>query len=1224
MLAVGLGRNDVTNYLNSNTFSDQVVVACDNSPNSTTLSGDREAIEQLKQVFDNDKIFARIVKTGGKAYHSHHMKDAATKYEEYLQNETLPTVVKLPVLPMFSTVRATRMGDHGEEVPNSYWVENLNSPVLFNQGVKAMLSEVPDINVLIEIGPHPALTGPLRQICQTMNNPCVSFLSTLKRKEHDGDQMLRLAGNLWAKDVPLDVAAVTSVEKMSKSGSVERHSGSFLVDLPTYHWNYSKVWWAESRMSKEHRQMIEPRHDILGRRILGTSALEPSWRNILRQKDLPWLSQHRVGGEVMLPGAGYLALAIEAITQVNAQSKEPLTIQSYTMRDVIISSATVVPDDDEGTETIFRLQPTESSLDISNNGVSSQWYEFNVSCCSYGAWKETARGRIAINIKGRGNEYKPHSLPKTPHGADYIPWLDKLRSLGFDLGPAFHHINRIYTDGKTHTARSDMKIHKECGLVESESRYVLHPTVLDACIQTFLAAVHLGHIDSMHCATIPTHFGEATLFPPSPEHLANKCVLQAWVPQVGNRAYTANSQLIAHDGSLLADLSGCRSLLYGAAVPQNMRGNLQKDLYIKVGWKIDADYLSWAKEGGVLSDRSLETVLDVFHHKDAATRVLCFDESLIPRVLEAQPDFNITFAAPDKKALEAFTSNYTGEEAPGAFNIDANTLEGTNDLGDFGIIVSTRLMPGNPEMLEQIRSIMTTGSRLLLQTTGGAEKWWDIILRSLGYSGVDEMLAEGLVITSAVDAILTPNGAHAPSDQGVVLIYKNTPSSLLSVVSRKLIDEGRHVHCQPIDSLDSVAGKQVIILADTEGPLLAHLNGVQLQGLIRITENTNTVTWVTCGGLLSADHPEYAMTGGAARVLRQEKGSLDLVTLDYDSESTSEHRVAALISDIIERQHINGRNGETEYCIKGGVVYVSRLVSHRSVNREFVPESGEMITLHQSDSPALHAQFKNGSLVFHRNDESIEKPLDPEQVEVHVTSIGLGLSDGADDTTFLNHEMFGEVVRVGENVENVSPGDNVIGFALDSLSTFQRTLCQLVQPIAATITPTQIATIPSAYCTAIYGLEELSRIEEGDTVIIVDGMGAIGQAAIHLCDVLKANAIVVTSSKTTRDFLQSQNILSAERIISGIDADLSAKIDTALGGVGVDIIMCSTSTNEAIIAECSRSLAPFGKIVSVGLTKAGTHTLQGLCSSAKSISSFQFELADLIERRPRLVARSVT
>lgn len=66
MAAVGLGRNDVSDFL-----QDGVVIACDNSPQSVTLSGDKEALGNVMQDIKlaRPEVFQRILHVE-MAYHS--------------------------------------------------------------------------------------------------------------------------------------------------------------------------------------------------------------------------------------------------------------------------------------------------------------------------------------------------------------------------------------------------------------------------------------------------------------------------------------------------------------------------------------------------------------------------------------------------------------------------------------------------------------------------------------------------------------------------------------------------------------------------------------------------------------------------------------------------------------------------------------------------------------------------------------------------------------------------------------------------------------------------------------------------------------------------------------------------------------------------------------------------------------------------------------------------
>ncbi|KAI4095110.1 MAG: hypothetical protein LQ344_001761 [Seirophora lacunosa] len=290
MLAVSLGAAEVLPYLEAH--KNGVVVACHNSPHSVTLSGNAKAIGELKEYFETKGIFVRELRTAGKAYHSHHMTPVATEYKDLLESKDLSAARMPPTgrrCRMMSTVSNAFLAD--KRTDPAYWALNLENPVLFSQAIARLTHEMPHLDTIVEIGPHPALSGPIRQI-SAATDKVLSYLPTLKREENDVDQLLTLAGELWARNSPIDISEVTSIERSSSEGIVESVSGSLLVDLPPYQWNYSKKYVSEPRQSREHRGCQHARHDLLGRKIPGLSLAEPQWRNVLRLADLPWLKDH--------------------------------------------------------------------------------------------------------------------------------------------------------------------------------------------------------------------------------------------------------------------------------------------------------------------------------------------------------------------------------------------------------------------------------------------------------------------------------------------------------------------------------------------------------------------------------------------------------------------------------------------------------------------------------------------------------------------------------------------------------------------------------------------------------------------------------------------------------------------------------------------------------------------------------------------------------------------
>ncbi|KAF3768157.1 hypothetical protein M406DRAFT_106902 [Cryphonectria parasitica EP155] len=1290
MLAVGLGAEDVARkYLATPEepwSSGRVVVACHNSASAVTLSGDAQAVEALRLLLEDDRVFTRMVKTGGKAYHSHHMKTAAGEYEKQLRLCSAVNVGDLlPKLPMFSTVNTSTIRD--DYIPASYWVDSLVSPVLFEQGVSLMLREMPDINLLIEVGPHASLAGPLRQILQAENKALrVNYLSTLKRGEHDGERMLSLAASLWAKNGPIDVGVLLESEDICKrdaTGSevVETKAASLLLGLPTYHWTYSIPCWTEPRMSREQRQMPEPRHDILGRRVLGTSALEPMWRNILRQKDLPWLSHHRLGGEVMLPGAGYLALAIEAITQINQQEAVPAIIDSYTIRDVTFSSATVIPDNDTGTETLFRMQPVLGR----SSGKSSLWYGFSASCYSYGNWKETARGKVGINVFRDSHQMHNPDVPSDApwRKAKHIHWLDKLRTLGVDLGPAFHRIDDIYTSAEHYNAHAELTISNTCGLLAAESRYLMHPSVIDSCMQLSTAATHRGDLDAMHCGTIPTHIGEATFFVPSVEHTKRPSKVHAWTPPpLGTRAFTSHVLVNGFDGSVLLQLSGFRHVYYSAAVPHEMRGPMSRDLYLHDKWNVDAKYLESSQAA------SFSEVVEILLHKyQGATRILCLDPELIPFFLTSWPRLTVVVGVAssqqDKKSmilarygervnLRFLDVNENLATAPNGNSTDLSQREGYELVAS-----SSGACPEGAE-LASLLQMLSPNARLVIQdgktaTIQELAKHIGSLLEPIG------ILADGSIVARRSKTCNTgANGSvvMVKSEEGhskivkksvpLVLHHEQSNSPLLDPISQRLASAGWTFRCGVLGDPDLICEpyERVVLLDDdpASGAILAHVDQDRLRGVINLTESASSLVWITRGGLLTGDRPEYGMTTGAARVIRTEKGSgFDLVTVDYDHvRSGSGEQVAVLVSDILRRQHTSKSEvhpgSEKEYCIKSGAVYIPRLVQHNDVNTQFVLDSGINTTLdHQhyqrAAVPAVQAQLEQvtGALTYRVDGcDPRSRSLEPDELQVHVAAIGLTADDGVDDTHFLSHQFAGTVVRAGHNAnEEFPPGTPVAGFASGfsgQLATFQHTSSRLVFSLASAREDgkfgiTEAATIPSAFVVAMYGLKELARVEPDENVLIVDGMGAVGLAAVQLCRVLGAKVIFVTLSEASRRVLVDSGLVgsSCQVILWSHERDqgngqgcLRRLIQDALTAKGsgcgsIDAVLCSASVCQTSVLEAvGPCLSELARIAVVGKTEArgdGDSILSAILPSIRGLSLSYFQLRDVAERRPRVFSR---
>ena len=300
MLAVGIGAKEVELYLSK--LSSSVKVAAYNSSQSVTLSGDAGPVSQIAETLKARGIFCRILKTGGNAYHSHHMAAIGKGYQDSISQAlseiTLSVEERWPSFSArwFSSV-STKEVSSQTRADVFYWRQNLESPVLFVQAVEAMMESCgDDLDVMLEIGPHPALSGPLKQIftgSQASGFQIPTYISTLVREQDALVCMLRTAGHLFLQDQPIDLTAVNAMDELEKGEHVLVH-GRVCVDLPGYAYHYGPSIYHENRFNKERRNRVHLRHDLLGARQPGSARACPSWRNMLRLKDVPWLGDHKV------------------------------------------------------------------------------------------------------------------------------------------------------------------------------------------------------------------------------------------------------------------------------------------------------------------------------------------------------------------------------------------------------------------------------------------------------------------------------------------------------------------------------------------------------------------------------------------------------------------------------------------------------------------------------------------------------------------------------------------------------------------------------------------------------------------------------------------------------------------------------------------------------------------------------------------------------------------
>jgi acyl transferase domain-containing protein len=297
MLVAGISEDQARDYL-KRVFDGKVVIACVNSPSNVTISGDMLGIKQLHELLTLDSVFTRQLKVET-AYHSHHMNIIAAAYMESLHDlETLPTLDSETM--MFSSVTGDIV--KSTDLGPKYWVDNMISTVKFTKATQSLLtfssstkkrrskSDKSAIDILVEIGPHSTLEGPLRQILQSneAQKSSVLYFSLLSRGRNAFKSMLEAVGRLFVRGYPVDLP------KVNNTRADNSNLPALISDLPSYPWNHSSRYWHESDISVGHRFRKYPRHDLFGAPTPDHNPLEPKWRNFIRKSEIPWIQDHKV------------------------------------------------------------------------------------------------------------------------------------------------------------------------------------------------------------------------------------------------------------------------------------------------------------------------------------------------------------------------------------------------------------------------------------------------------------------------------------------------------------------------------------------------------------------------------------------------------------------------------------------------------------------------------------------------------------------------------------------------------------------------------------------------------------------------------------------------------------------------------------------------------------------------------------------------------------------
>ena len=594
MLSAGLSISDAQEYIMH--FKNEVVVACINSPASVTLSGNKDALEEVQRNLEVKGIFNRMLDVDV-AYHSDHMKLVESTYLTSL-SDIQPRLIK-DGISFNSSVTGHKLT--GFELNASYWAGNLVSPVLFSEALMKTSSlhagsstgeSATNSTTFVEIGPHSALKGPISQVLKASGaSNAASYQSTMKRHKDASQTVLSLAGDLFTRGLNLRFEGINISE-------VEQSSDS-LPDLPTYNWHHERLHWSESRRSIAYRFRKFPKHDLLGTPTADSISTEPTWRNYLRLGEIPWLRGHCIQGQIILPGAGFVSMATEALKQqylIENRGWKKLIVR---LRQVVFTRPLLIPDTPVGVETLLTLRPYSYSAQESSN----TWNEFRIISFSLtGETTEHCRGLITAGkaLSEPVTEIKTSAAVRTELKTMRVcgsrGWTrleprklyNDLKALGANYSGFTAQLDDIFTAGDRSRCGFEIPNVRSTMPFEHQRPYVIHPLTLEACFQSAFAA--LKSSDNLRAAQVLSAIENLEIDIDAPSRPGIRLKTETETARFGISKSTAD--IVLHtDGSNTQPLVRAQGVqftpLETSAQPEDSERYRKASAWHKLEWGID-------------------------------------------------------------------------------------------------------------------------------------------------------------------------------------------------------------------------------------------------------------------------------------------------------------------------------------------------------------------------------------------------------------------------------------------------------------------------------------------------------------------------------------------------------------------------------------------------------------------------------------------------------------
>ena len=483
-----------------------IEIAAVNSPGSVTLAGAEDAVKALAAGARKRRVALRVLDLD---YQFH------TSILEPLKEPLIDALSGLKAqecaIGFVSTVTGDLLG--GEKLDASYWWSNVREPVRFSAALESAARR--GANFFVEIGPRPILTSNVTDTLREAGFHGSVVSSFLEKDDETGVDPVR---NTVAR------AFVNGARFETKTLFGSKPVGP--VRLPSYPWQHQDFVPAETHELLDiYGKSL--RHPLIGSRL---SESSPEWRTLLDASVVPYLGDHRIDREIVVPGAGLAEMALAVGREIFPEG--PIGLEDFDLLQwMTIPEAGM-------REISVRLGGDTSSVEI--------WSRPRLGADE---WTLHARGRI-IQIAGDAPEISPLTSAlrkRLPIEVDGDAIYDAATKAGVEYGPAFQRVVRMRRNNKMMEVEL---LAAEAGTLNFTRSQILHPVTLDSAFHALFQLIKLKKDETF--AYLPVRFATLKVYRDSAAAVRARVTVDRETAQ----SISVSVMLVDEEGEVVATLEG--------------------------------------------------------------------------------------------------------------------------------------------------------------------------------------------------------------------------------------------------------------------------------------------------------------------------------------------------------------------------------------------------------------------------------------------------------------------------------------------------------------------------------------------------------------------------------------------------------------------------------------------------------------------------------------------